>query len=131
MSDVFWRFFGYQTPAGGRQVQEWFDGLTDDERDEIQDTLAYLQKLPIHLWKKPDFFPLQDGLSEVRIKVAVLNKTLRIYGCFWPDNIRHSYTFLLGAEKKVSNPTHDIKEARKRKKKVEGKEVSVHEFKFG
>ena len=105
-----WTFYGYRTPAGGRIVQEWFDGLLEDERDEARDTLAYLQKLPRSQWVKPEYFPLGDGLSEVRFTVNTLKRIYRIYSCFWPKGKRFSYTFLLGNNKKLSNPKHDIEE---------------------
>ncbi len=129
---IVWRFYGYETPAKGRPVQEWFDGLSDEERDEALDTLSYLQVLPLKSWGKPEYELLGDGLSEIRFKVSSLNKTYRIYGFFWPTGAdhRHSYTFLLGKEKKVKNDQLGIEESRKRKKKVEQNEAGAHEFKF-
>jgi len=46
---VSWTFYGYRTPAGGKEVQEWFDMLLEEERDEARDVLGYLQVQPIHL----------------------------------------------------------------------------------
>lgn len=129
---VLWRFYGYETPARGRPVQEWFDELSDAERDEAMDTLGYLQVLPLKSWGKPEYEPLGDGLSEIRFKVSSLNKTIRIYGFFWPigERNRYSYTFLLGKEKKVKNDQDGVKESNKRKKRVERNEAGAHEFKF-
>ena len=127
---IFWTFYGYRTPAGGNEVQDWFDALLDEERDEARDAIGYLQRQPIELWVKPEYFPLGDGLSEIRFKVSSLNKVYRIYGFFWPRGKRHSYTFLLGHDKKVGNPRHDIAEARKRKANVESGRATTHEFEF-
>jgi Phage derived protein Gp49-like (DUF891) len=127
---ISWTFFGYVTAVGGRDVQEWFDGLLEAEKDEAHDNLVYLQSLPFHLWNRPEFSPLGGGLSEIRFKVNSLNKTFRIYGCCWPIGKRYSYTLLLGTEKKVNNPRNDIKEAKKRKKYLEEKRASVYEVKF-
>jgi len=139
IEEVVWAFFGYQTPAGGRSVQEWFDGLLSEERDEALDTLGYLQTLPLRLWGLPEYEFLGDGLSEIRFKASAANKTYRIYGFFWPPppdkpkpgEKRHpSYSFLLGKPKKVKNDKDGVKEARRRKGLVERKEATVHAFKF-
>lgn len=127
---VLWAFCAYQTLADGREVQEWFDGLSEEEKDEIKDSVGYLQVLPLKIWAKPRYFPLGEGLSEIRVKANRLNKIYRIYGCFWPPGRRHSYAFLLGRDKKVKNPRKDIALARKRQGEVERGEVQVHEFKF-
>jgi phage-related protein len=128
--NINWKFYAYRTRARGREVQEWFDGLEEEEKDEIRDAIGYLQTLPLRLWAKPRYSPLGDGLSEIRIKVSKLNKTFRIYGFFWPEGKRNVYTFLLGRDKKVKNPQSDIAQARKRLKEVEQREVETHEFKF-
>jgi len=127
---ICWAFYGYQTPSGGKEVQEWFNALLEEEQDEARDRIGYLQSQPLRLWAKPEYFPLGDGLSEIRFKVNSLNREYRIYGCFWPKGKRFSYTLLLGRGKKTGNPKHDIAEARKRKDRVEGGKVSTHEFKF-
>ena len=137
--EVVWAFCGYKTPAGGRDVQDWFDGLLPEEKDEALDTLGYLQSLPLKLWSKPEFELLGGGLSEIRFKVNSLNKTYRVYGCFWPPPPEHpppgqkrypSYSFLLGTEKKRKNDKDGVSEARRRLEQVERKEVTVHAFKF-
>jgi hypothetical protein len=137
--EVIWAFFGYETPAGGRLVQEWFDDLLPEEKDEALDTIGYLQKLPLSLWAKPEYEPLGEGLSELRFKVNVLKKIYRIYGFFWPPPPKAelpgqkrypSYTFLHGKLKKVSNDKDGQREARKRMGQIERKEARVHAFKF-
>lgn len=100
---ISWRFCGYVTPAGGCDVQEWFDALLEVERDEATDVLAYLQHLPRHLWRLPDFESFDTDISEIRFKVGSLKKIYRIYGTFWPERERCSYTFLIGKNKKVNN----------------------------
>jgi hypothetical protein len=127
---ISWRFYGYATKAEGRIIQEWFDGLSEEERDEALDTIGYLQHLRLDQWKYPRFEHLGDGLSEIRFKVASLNLTIRIYGIFWPIGERFSYTFLYGGNKKVKNDKRGKKEAYRRKGIVENGESTVHEFKF-
>jgi hypothetical protein len=130
VEEIRWTFFGYVTPGGGRVVQEWFDSLEDEERDEIVDSLAYLRKQPRHLWKEPGFEAFDPDISEIKVKVGALNRTHRIYGAFWPPGRRHSYTLLIGKNKKVDNDRRGKKEARKRLSKLERKEATVHEFSF-
>jgi len=133
VDEVSWTFYGYQTPAEGRDVQDWFDGLEEEERDEIRDILGYLQKLTPAAWRdKPDFEPLGDEVSEIKIKVHVahLKRIYRIYGAFWPEGKRYSYTLLLGKNKKVDNDRRGKKEAIKRLKKLRRREATIHEFEF-
>ena len=138
IENVVWAFFGYETAAGGRLVQEWFDGLLAEEKDEARDALGYLQRLPLKLWSLPRYEPLGNGLSEVRFKVNSLKRIYRVYGFFWPPSPessdvkkRHpSYSLLLGKPKKVKNDKDGVKEARRRKGLVERKEAKVHTFKF-
>ena len=127
-----WSFYGYVTPppAGRQDVQDWLNQLHEDIKDEAIDKLSYLQVLPFHLWGRPKFAPLGEGLSEIRFDVNSLKKTFRIYGCCWPASKRNSYTLLLGTEKKVNNPKGDVSEAKKRKRNLECGKASVHEFKF-
>ena len=82
--DITWTFFGFETLARGRPVQEWYDALPGEARDEAQDTIVYLQKLPLRLWALPEYEPLGEGLSEIRFKVNSLNLIYRIYGSFGP-----------------------------------------------
>jgi hypothetical protein len=128
--EIRWTFHGYVTPAGGRDVQDWFDGLDQDARDEINDAIGYLRLLPIAQWRRPEFAPLDGGLSEIRVKANQLRRIFRMYGFFWPPKRRFVYTLLLGSDKKVQNPQHDIAEARKRLSRVQNKEASIHEFCF-
>ena len=129
--DISWVFHGYVTPAGGRDVQDWFDSvLNEEERDEAKDTIGYLRILPLHLWMKPEYSQLGEGLSELRFKVNSLNRIYRVYGFFWPKGRRHCYTFLLGRAKKVKNAQADVAEARKRKVRVENGKAKIHEFEF-
>jgi hypothetical protein len=139
--EVTWAFYGYETPAGGRLVQQWFDALLPGERDEALDSIGYLQALPLRLWGKPEYSPLGGGLSEIRFKVSSLNETIRIYGFFWPrlpkeaeraQGVKYypSYTFLNGKDKKVKNDIAGKKEARRRMGQIERKEARVHAFRF-
>src|ERR1035441_3157327 len=106
-------FDGYMTPNRRLDVQEWFDALSEDEKDEARDVLAYLQHQPRHLWCRPEFEVLDHDISEVRFKVNALHvqHVYRIYGAFWPERKRYSFTFLIGKDKKVDNDRKGKKEA--------------------
>ncbi len=127
---IEWAFYGYETASEGSDVQNWFDELTEDERDDARDTIVYLEHLKKELWGEPHFKGLNGKLSEIRFKANEAKKWYRIYGFFWPPRKRYSYTFLLGAGKKVSNPKKDIVKARKRLDRVADGSVNIHEFEF-
>jgi hypothetical protein len=128
--NIHWRFHGFVTPAGGKDVQKWFDGLEQEERDEILDTILYLQNLPRHLWREPTFEAFDPEISEIKVKVGKLNRTYRIYGCFWPKGVQYSYTFLVGKYKKVKKDKQGEDLARKRLGQLDRKEATIHEFRF-
>jgi hypothetical protein len=48
-------FVGYKTEADGKIVQEWYDGLTQVDREEIIDTVNYLLPMPVTEWRRPEF----------------------------------------------------------------------------
>lgn len=126
-----WTFYGYLTPAGTPDVQQWFDGLPDESKDEVRDTLLYLRVLPIVQWRLPEFERLGDGLSEVRCKVNVLKQIIRIYGAFLPDGARYSYTFLLGTSaKKVNNDLAAKADAYKRLSRIKNGQAGIDVFRL-
>lgn len=128
--NIVWRFFGYCTPAEGKPVQDWYDDLGADARDEAQDTIGYLQRLKRRLWKEPTFEAFDSKLSEIKFKDSILKKWYRIYGTFWPENRRYSYTFLLGKEKKTKNDARGKKLALERLKRLRRGEAMIHVFEF-
>src|SRR5437879_6324538 len=110
MADIVrWDFFGYQTPAEGKPVQEWYDELSQEAKNEATDVIAYLQVLPRHQWTKPEFEAFDADISEIRFKVGSLKKVYQIYGTFWPATRRYAYTFLVGKEKKIKNDKRGTK----------------------
>jgi hypothetical protein len=125
-----WSFFGYKSPTGNKLVQEWFNGLPIEARDVISDAIGGIQAIPNHLWVRPLFDHLDDGISEFRIDSGAISRKFRIYGYFGPSSSRQTYTFLLGADKKRAHQQHEQDEAKKRMKRVERGEVKVHEFDF-
>jgi hypothetical protein len=120
------------TPNRRADVQEWFNALSEDEKDEGRDVLAYLQHQPRHLWGRGGFEVLDHDISEVRFKVNVLHvqRIYRIYGAFWPERQRYSLTFLIGKDKKVDNDRKGKKEAIDRLARLRRGEATIHEFKF-
>jgi hypothetical protein len=129
---IKWTFYGYVTPNRRKDVQGWFDALSPEARDEARDVLAYLQHQPRHLWCRPEFDVLDHDTSEIRFKVNVLHeqRVYRIYGAFWPERKRYSFTFLLGKDKKVDNDRNGKKEAIDRLRRLRRGEATIHEFEF-
>ena len=127
---VVWSFYGYRTPAEGDPVQDWFDDLADDERDEANDTIRYLKFLPRHMWGLPKFEAFDADISEIRFKANSPKRIFRIYGTFWPRTHRYAYTFLVGKDKKVSNDKRGKKIAIARLKKLLSGEAGAHGFRF-
>ena len=126
---VSWDFYGYETPAGNRDVEKWFLELPEEAQDEVIDVLRYLGALPPQQWQRPEFATLGGGLFEFRIKVNEPKLIVRIYGFHWPEG-QHNFTMLLGHCKKVKNPTNEIELARKRLTQVTAKKVNIHVFDF-
>ena len=125
-----WRFFGFMWLTENKPVQEWFDLLPDDAKDEARDTFGYLQHLPIAAWKKPQFDPLKgEEVSEVRFETAT--HFFRIYGYYGPNRLgRQVYTLLIGHDKQTRNDKAGKREAAKRRRAIERGEGSVHQFEF-
>ena len=127
--DWNWQFCGFQWPNGNKPVQDWFDGLLDDAKEELRDTIRYLQHLPYHLWKKPQFDRLAgEDVTEVRFDTAT--HTYRIYGYCGPKGQRQSFVFLHGNDKKIRNDPKGKSEATKRLGHIERGEAGVHGFEF-
>lgn len=125
-----WSFFGYVTPAGNKLLQEWFDGLPVEAREEITDAINSIQAVPNHLWTRPLFDQLDHGISEFRVSAPAVSRNFRIYGYFGPTTGRQVYTFLLGADKKRGHQQKEQDEAKKRMNRVETGEADTREFDF-
>ena len=124
-----WRFFGFQWLSNSKPVQDWFDGLLEDAQNALRDRIGYLQHLPRHLWKKPQFDPLAgEDVTEVRFETAT--HYYRVYGYFGPKGERQSFVFLLGSDKKTRNDKAGKREASKRRSCIERGEAKVHRFEF-
>jgi Gp49-like protein DUF891 len=121
-----WRFLGFETLKGNRPVQDWFDALDDEGRNELLDTLYYLRALPNHLWRRPKFDHLEGDISEIIGWTA--SDELRIYGYF--PGLQQTYMFLNGKSKKVANDKHGKRIAKDRLKLLRRGEAGFHEFEF-
>ncbi|MFC5864265.1 type II toxin-antitoxin system RelE/ParE family toxin [Acidicapsa dinghuensis] len=121
-------FAGFVSEAGGRLVQEWYDDLPEEEKEEIQDTLNYLASIPPAQWKRPEFDKLDKGLHEIGCRVCAKNHWIRIYGIFDPQR-RGRFIFLYGnAEKKVKNDTRGKNKSLERASLLKQGKASTHEF---
>ncbi len=120
---VVWTFFGYESPAGNRDVQRWIDEIPEAAHDELEDTLDYLGVSPRDLWRRPGFDLLDDGIAEIRFKTS--RKQYRVFGCFGPERLQ--FTMLIGATKTSGKgkdkykPMNARKTALRRKNEVESR----------
>jgi hypothetical protein len=128
------KFYGIDVKGEGRIVQKWFNGLSLDAQDEIINLALHLEKLPMGLWRRPEFDPLEGegGISELRpknIRSDEGNMVYRIYG--WkrhPDG--NSYTFLHGTDKEENNDLEGKQNAKWRAEQLFGGEAEPHKFDF-
>ena len=127
MGKSLWSFRGYVTDAGARAIQRWYwDDLDIDERDLIRDRVNRLKDVERHLWGKPGFAPLGEGLHEVRRDTRA--GPIRMYGFFPSD--RHHFTILSADHKKVKNDKAGKKIAMDRWKLLRRGIGSTHELDF-
>jgi hypothetical protein len=123
-------FAGYVSEARRQLVQEWYDGLPVEERDEIKDTANYLQSLPITSWQRPEYDKVTPPLHEIGCKANVKNHWIRIYGV-WDKKIRGRFVMLLGNESKKKGYDKEGQGlALKRFALLEQGKGSTHEFVF-
>src|SRR6185437_11264802 len=124
MSKPLWTFEGFVTAAGNRVVQDWYwNDIGDDDRDNIQDRVRYLENVPHHLWKEPYYENLGD-FGEIKKKTP--RGALRIYGL----QKGYRFVFLHGVLKKTTNDKQGKATASGRLQKLKQKDGSTHVFKF-
>jgi hypothetical protein len=127
-------FHGIDLRDEGRVVQEWFNGLLFEAREEILSLVLHLESLPMGLWRRPEFATLEgdEPLSELRPDDVRCDEGIffyRIYGLKgYPDN--NSYTFLHGTDKKAKNDIEGKRTAKWRVEQLVRKEAQTHKFDF-
>jgi len=132
-----WEFLGFESPREGRPVQDWFDGLPDEVKEEINDLIKYLRLRINSRWQRPEFDPLTGscGISELRTDEIRLERgdliedaTYRLYGYFGPGD--HVYTLLHGTKKEQTNDRQGEKIACERFERIKHGEATFHIFRF-
>ena len=126
MAEPIWSFSAYVSEAGGRLVQDWYDSLSDEEHDELQDTLNFLAYTPD--WRRPHFDKVTQPLHEIRSKAHEANHEIRVYGIFDP-NVRRRFLMLNGTtakKKDVDRKGQDV--ALNRLSLVTQRKAGTHEF---
>lgn len=107
-----WEFHAFVSKAEGCPVQSWFDGLPQEDKEEIVDLLDRVRITTNKPWPERVYDPLrgEGGISEIKVENLtrmregkVKEITYRIYGFFGPKHLEHSYTFLHGTEKSAKN----------------------------
>jgi putative component of toxin-antitoxin plasmid stabilization module len=127
MGQSLWTFRGYVTDAGAKVVQRWFFDILDiDERDLIRDRVNRLKDIERHLWVKPGFAPVGEGLFEIRRDTQA--GWLRIYGFFPAD--RHHFVVLAGNDKQAKNDKTGKNLAKQRWKLLKQGIGGTHGFDF-
>lgn len=127
-------FLGIDVTGEGPVVQDWFNGLSLEAREEILNMVLHLERLPMGRWQRPDFSELkgEGGISELRpkdVRCAEGNFVYRIYGLKgYPDS--NSYTFLHGTDKDAKNDIEGKGFAKWRVTQLARKEARTHEFSF-
>jgi hypothetical protein len=127
-------FYGIDVDSEGRVVEDWFNGLILEAREEILNLVLHLERLPMGLWRRPDFDPLEGegGISELRprdVRCAEGNFVYRIYGLRgYPDS--NSYTFLHGTDKDDKNDIEGKEHAKRRAGQLARAEACTHKFDF-
>lgn len=123
-------FVGYVSEAGGQLVQNWYDSLPADERDELLDTVNHLTSLPVTSWKRPQFDKVDTPLCEIRCKANKANHEIRVYGAFDPE-VRGQFILLYGNEtKKKDKDKAGQDTASKRLGLIRRGKASTHGFVF-
>jgi hypothetical protein len=129
------KFFEIDVMQEGLPVRSWYEHLPLVAQDEIVNLLLHLKNLPMGLWRRPEFDPLdgEGGISELRAdEVSSTHGVLilRIYG--WrghPDST--SYTFLHGTDKDESNDIDGKNRAKWRAEQLFVRnEARIHPFNF-
>jgi hypothetical protein len=123
-------FAGYVSPAKGKLVQEWYDSLTQIDRDEILDQVNYLSSMPVTEWRRPEFDKVTPPLAEIRCKSSQTNHTIRLYGVF-DEKIRGRFIILNATEAKKKDRDQDAQNiAIKRLGLIKTGKANTHGFKF-
>lgn len=123
-------FAGYVSPAKGMLVQDWYDSLTQVDRDEILDQVTYLSSMPVTEWRRPEFDKVTPPLAEIRCKSNQTNHTIRLYGVF-DENIRARFVILNANEAKKKDQDQDAQNlAIERLGFLKTGKASTHEFEF-
>lgn len=123
-------FAGYVSEAGRELVQEWYDGLAQTERDELLDTVNYLQSIPVTEWRRPEFDKVQPPLHEIRCKDVKTKRYIRVYGVF-DEQVRARFVLLYGNEaKKDKRDEAGQRVALDRNALLKAGKASTHGFKF-
>jgi hypothetical protein len=123
-------FVGYETEAGGKIVQEWYDGLSQIDREELIDTINYLLPMPVTEWRRPEFDKVDYPLIEIRCKSTQANHSIRMYGVF-DEQIRGRIILLNGTDaKKRDKDKSGQKVALDRLTLLKSKKGKTNEFHF-
>jgi hypothetical protein len=123
-------FAAYVTDMGAEVVQNWYNTLSQVDKDEIVDTINHLLPIPVTEWRRPEFDKVSPPLVEIRCKANQTNHVIRLYGVF--DETVRARIILLNAtdSKKTSNDRAAQDLALDRLKLIKTGKGTTHEFYF-
>src|ERR1700722_319092 len=126
-----WEFVGFESTAEGKPVQEWFNGLRDEAKEEIVDLIAHMRIATSTLWRRPEYDPLdgEGGISELRpanVRTEQGTATYRLYG-FRGNRV---YILLHGNRKGVTNDRQGKQIGRRRLAELQRNTATTHRFDF-
>lgn len=130
--DVHWRwvFLAYWSDSEGLPVQDWFDGLPERVRDEVGDTIRYLEAMTGTPWTRPEFDRLagEPDISEIRVDLNTDygRESYRIYGYFGPG--KRQYTLLHGTLKPEKNDRNGKQTANERLRSLRSNRAKTEPF---
>ncbi len=111
MSGGPWQVDDYRTPAGGRPVKDFLEGLSKAAKPKVYATLAMLEEQGNRL-EMPKSKPMGAGVYELRIPHP--EGPFRILYCFQPE--RRIVLLHVFVKKTEQTPKGEIDLARNRKR---------------
>ncbi len=106
----------FVTSGGRGAIAEWYEGLGIEAQEEFHARLKRLANLRRHLWVRPLYAPVKDGIGKIRFKGEGIQ--YRPLGWFGPKE--GQFTLLFPAEERNSrfNPDDALKQAIQRRKLI-------------
>ena len=108
-----WIFMEFVTSGDRGVITEWYDGLDIEAQEDFHARLERLANLQRHLWKRPLYASIKDGIGEIIFKANRIQ--YRPLGWFGPQ--QGQFTLLFPAEERNGRfvPDDAVKHATQRR----------------